>query len=233
MPKKEETLKDQLMKCEKIISEAQAGAANAKRALYKILQEELWKAEFASEAQYLKARGYTRGTISHIRSFVELVDELNIPEDLCPSEFAVRPLAKKAFAEDRAEIYGTACEFAKKRSEGATKIPTLPDIKKAIKEYCDNQSQEIILRAIDVKVPADTDFIKGVIGDSAIAEKIKSSQQLLAVLKDFFRKKTVPANVREATENFLSTLRSRENLELDKFFQKKSNHEDGDTDNEE
>ena len=233
MPKKEETLKDQLMKCEKIISEAQAGAANAKRALYKILQEELWKAEFASEAQYFKARGYTRGTISHIRSFVELVDALNIPEDLCPSEFAVRPLAKKAFANDRGEIYKTACEFAKKRSEGATTIPTLPDVKKAIKEYCDNQSQEIILRAIDVKVPADTDFIKGVIGDSAIAEKIKSSQQLLAVLKDFFRKKTVPANVREATENFLSTLRSRENLELDKFFQKKSNHEDGDTDNEE
>ena len=44
MPQTGKTLKDRLMECEKIISEAQAGAANAKRALHKILQEELWKA---------------------------------------------------------------------------------------------------------------------------------------------------------------------------------------------
>ena len=232
MPEKED-LKTKLVECEKIISEAQVGAAKAKKALYTILKEKLWEAEFASEAEYLKARGYTRGTISHIRSFVELLNELAIPEELSPSEFAVRPLAKKAFVQDRGEIYRAACEFAQKRSMGATTIPTSSDIKKAIKEYCDSQSQEIILRAIDVKIPADTDFIAGVIGDSAIAEKIKSSQQLLSVLKDFFRQKAVPANVREATEKFLDTLRSRENHGLDKFFQRKSNHKDGDTDNDE
>ena len=224
MPKKEETLKDQLMKCEKIISEAQAGAANAKRALYKILQEELWKAEFASEAQYLKARGYTRGAISHIRSFVELVDELDIPEEQCPSEFAVRPLTKKSFAKDRGKIYQSACEFAEKRTGNRAAIPSLPDVKKAIKEFCDNQSQEIFLRAIDEKVPADTDFISGILKNAVISEKIKSPQQLLAVLKDFFRKRVVPENVRTATEEFLQKLRDRENKELDNFFQKKSKY---------
>lgn len=222
MPKTEKTSKYRLM--EKIISEAQVGAAKAKKALCTILKEKLWEVEFASEAEYLKARGYTRGTISHIRSFVELLNNLAIPEELSPSEFAVRPLAKKAFAKDRAEIYRSACQFARKRSNGSVEIPTLPDVKNAIKEYCDNQSQEIILRAIDEKVPADTDFVAGILGNAAISEKIKSQQQLLAVLRDFFRKKSVPENVRAATEEFLQKLRNRENKELDNFFQKKSTY---------
>lgn len=223
MPEKED-LKTKLVECEKIISEAQVGAAKAKKALYTILKEKLWEVEFASEAEYLKARGYSRGTISHIRSFVELLNELAIPEELSPSEFAVRPLAKKAFAKDRAEIYRSACRFAEKRSGCREAIPTLPDVKNAIKEYCDNQSQEIILRAIDEKVPADTDFVAGILGNAAISEKIKSPQQLLAVLRDFFRKKSVPENVRTATEEFLQKLRKRENKELDNFFQKKSKY---------
>ena len=224
MPKNDTSLKVRLVECEKIISEAQIGAAKAKKALYTILKEQLWKAEFSSEAEYLKARGYTRGTISHIRSFVELVNDLEIPAEQCPSESAVRPLAKKAFVKDRGEIYQTACQLAEKRSGSSAAIPTLPDVKKAIREYCDNQSREIILRAIDEKVPADTDFVSGILGNAEISEKIKSPQQLLAVLRDFFRKRSTPENVRTATEEFLKKLRDRENKELENFFQKKSEY---------
>lgn len=229
---KEENLKNRLMECEKIINEAQIGAAKAQKALYEILQNELWKAEFASEADYLKARGYTRGAISHMRSYVDLINELEIPEDQCPSEYAVRALEKKSFAKDRSEIYQTACSFAKKRSAGTITIPTYPDIKKAIKDYCDNQSQEIVLRAIDVKVPADTNFISGILEDAAIFERIKSSQQLLAVLKDFFKKRPIPTTVKAATEKFVQKLHTKENQEFENFFLKKIEQEKGNQDDE-
>ena len=171
-------------------------------ALYCVDTFKLYKtAGFDNLRDFLKDRGFTPGTITHKIAYGKFCIDMGFAVDQLPSEYCVRPILNKNYADDAKDIYLKACKKRYNNQRVSTKAIVA---EQKSEENTDSDGESDDGKSIDV--PHDTQDVESLMDDEkellkfrpGVAEiKEALKEHKMSLIDQIFLdsiKETVPSN---------------------------------------
>lgn len=221
-----------------LLKEEPNRTAKLAKALHEIKEKEYYLLDGHKTFEaFCKCYGCERSYCYRLIRYGELLMKENIPDELAPSETAVRPVLKNCFSGKEGKIFNMAKVHAKNKQKlkniaaGVAEeinmdkvIPDTDDVRNAIRDFKLEENGTLYLTSIDITVPASTDFSKIL---EEYREKFKNVHTLLNCLEQY--KKALPGKdlslVREMVMLFIDTLHKQETAKAENLFSVKNDEE--------